>query len=344
MKKKGNQYERIESPDPTTLFSYHDLTPPTTRDVYKAYQVVRKYLPKTPLVKSQFLSEELAADVFLKREDTLPTGAFKVRGGIYLASSLPLEFREKGLLGASTGNHGQSLAYAGHLFDIPATIGVPNDANPEKVKAMEQLGAKVIHHGKDFDEAREYIEHLAAEDPYRYVHSGNEPKLIAGVGTTGLEVLHDLPEVDMVISPVGGGSGASGYCLTVGRIPDADIIGVQSEKADAAYKAWKEGHLRGQKSADTFAEGIASRVPFGLPMKIMRKRLTDMILVSDEALWDAMYRLMMEEHVLAEGAGVASVAGALKLKNKVKGKTVVLPITGRNLDPKKLKHVIQIHS
>nr|WP_269319674.1 pyridoxal-phosphate dependent enzyme [Halobellus rufus] len=157
------------------------------------------------------LSAELDADIYIKREDTLPTGAFKVRGGVTLVSQLDERFRDPGLIAASTGNHGQSIAYAGREFDVPVTIVVPEEANPSKVTAMERLGATVVFHGSDFDTAREHAEELAAEEGYRYVHSANEPALVAGVGTAGLEVVEDLPDIDYLVCPIGGGSSAAGY-------------------------------------------------------------------------------------------------------------------------------------
>jgi threonine dehydratase len=182
-------YEPVESPDETTIFPYHNLAPPTTADIYRARQIVSQHLPRTPLVRSDTLSAEFDADVYLKREDTLPTGAFKVRGGMTLVSRLDPEFHDPGLIAASTGNHGQSIAYAGRTFDVPVTIVVPEEANPSKVTAMERLGAEVLFHGARFDEAREHAESLAAEEGCRYVHSANEPTLVAGVGTAGLEII-----------------------------------------------------------------------------------------------------------------------------------------------------------
>ncbi len=224
----AGRYEPIDSPDETTLFPYHDLTPPTVATVARARQRIRQHLPETPLVRSEALSEALDADVLLKREDTLPTGAFKVRGGVNLVASLDEEFHDAGLLAASTGNHGQSIAWAGREFDVPVTIGVPEEANAGKVGALEQLGAEVIQYGEDYDEAREHIEDLATQREARYVHSGNEPKLLAGVGTAGLEILDERPDVDRVFCPVGGGTAAAGYCTTLGAMTDADVVGVQA--------------------------------------------------------------------------------------------------------------------
>lgn len=336
----NDHYQPVESPDATTLFSYHDLTPPSITDVYRARSIVNDRLYRTPLVRSDWLSAEFDADVYLKREDTLPTGAFKVRGGLNLVAGLPDEFRSRGLISASTGNHGQSLSYAGRAFDVPVIIGVPENANPGKVTAIQRLGAEVIKHGTDYDEAREHVESLAREEGYRYVHSANEPALIAGVGTAGLEVVEKLPDVDFVFCPVGGGSGASGYCLTAGQLADASVIGVQSEAAPAVYRAWSEGHLEPYDRMETFAEGVATRVPFALTMDILRDELDDMMLVSDDDLRDTIGALLAEEHVLAEAAGVAGIAGMFHRRDEIAGKTVVTPISGRNIAIDVLKTVL----
>jgi threonine dehydratase len=330
------EYEPKDSPDGTTVFPYHDLEPPTTEDVLAARRVVEHYLPETPLVKTEFLSAELDAEVYLKREDTLPTGAFKVRGGINLCAGLEQQFRDAGLIAASTGNHGQSVAYAGREFDIPVTVAVPEDPNPDKVAAMERLGAEVHEHGRDYDAAREWAEREAAERGYRYVHSANEPALIAGVGTAGLETVETLPSVDTVVCPVGGGSSASGYCLTAGEIVDADVIGVQSENAPAMYEAWSSGRLDPLERADTVAEGLQSRVPFALTTAILREHLTEMTLVSDERIQDSVEIMLREEKLVLEGAAGAAIAGAMELAEQLRGQTVVIQLSGRNLARSKL--------
>lgn len=335
------EYEPVESPDETTVFPYHDLTPPTTADVYRARKTVREHLPRTPLVRSEGLSAELNADVYLKREDTLPTGAFKVRGGVYLGSNLDDEFREQGLIAASTGNHGQSVAYAGEKFDIPVVICVPRDANPGKVRAMEQFGARIEFYGDDYDEARTHAEELAADEGYRYVHSANESDLVAGVGTAGLEVVEELPDIDVLFSPVGGGTSASGYCLTVGELTDAAVIGVQSESAPAMYRAWKDGHLRPQEQMDTIAEGLATRVPFAMTTELLREKLADFVLVNDSAIQAGVRRMLGEERILMEGACGTCVAAALERREMLAGETVVLPVSGRNISMEKLQAALQ---
>jgi len=334
-------YEPVESPDESTVFSYHDLTPPTTADLYRARETVRRYLPETPLVRSETLSAELDADVYLKREDTLPTGAFKIRGGVNLVSGLDPEFRECGLIAASTGNHGQSIAWAGREFDVPVTIGVPEDANPDKVAAMCDLGADVHQHGADFDEAREYVERLATEEGYRYVHSANETPLVAGVGTAGLEVVEACPDVDVLFCPVGGGSSASGYCLSVSAILGADVIGVQAEGAPAVYRAWRDGTLAPHDRMETFAEGVATRVPFALPTAVLRDHLADFRLVEDGAIRDAVARMYADEGLVMEGACGTAVAATLAAGDELAGKTVVIPISGRNIDSDSHREILR---
>jgi threonine dehydratase len=335
------RYEPVDSPDATTVFSYHDLTPPTTADVYRARRALDGRLPRTPLVRSEPLSAAFDADVYLKREDTLPTGAFKVRGGMTLVSDLEAEFHDPGLIAASTGNHGQSVAYAGREFGVPVTVVVPEEANPSKVRAMERLGATVLGHGPDFDAAREHAEQLAAEEGYRYVHSANEPALVAGVGTAGVEVVEELPEVDYLFSPVGGGSGAAGYCLTVGALTDAAVIGAQSEAAPAVYRAWQDGHLDPHDRMETFAEGLATRVPFALTTDLLRERLDDFRLVSEAALREWVRELFLEDTVVMEGACAASLAAMDGMREEIAGATVVLPVTGRNVDPEKHRAIVE---
>ncbi|EMA12353.1 threonine ammonia-lyase [Haloarcula marismortui] len=336
----AGRYEPIDSPDETTLFPYHDLTPPTVATVARARQRIRQHLPETPLVRSEALSEALDADVLLKREDTLPTGAFKVRGGVNLVASLDEEFHDAGLLAASTGNHGQSIAWAGREFDVPVTIGVPEEANAGKVGALEQLGAEVIQYGKDYDEAREHIEDLATQREARYVHSGNEPKLLAGVGTAGLEILDERPDVDRVFCPVGGGTAAAGYCTTLGAMTDADVVGVQAAGAPAVYRAWQDETLDALDSVDTIAEGVATRVPFALPTEILQAGLADFRLVSEDAITDAVARLFETDRIVMEGACATAVAAAIQAGDELRGETVVLPISGRNIDREKFDRLL----
>ncbi len=306
--------------------------PPTLQDVYAARAVIARYLPRTPLVPTPILSRQLGCEVYLKCEQLNPTGAFKVRGGLNLVSRLSPEERQRGLIAASTGNHGQSIAYAGRLFGVPVIIGAPEGSNPDKVQAMRELGAEVVLHGRDYDEAREWVERTAAAKGYRYVHSGNEPLLIAGVGTISLEILEELPAVDAIIVPVGGGSGASGACIVAKTInPAIQVIGVQSANAPAAYQSWKTRSMVETPTAATFAEGLATRVPFELPQRILWERLDDFVLVSDEALRQAIVLLLETAHLVVEGAGAAATAAAVHLRPQLAGKKVALILSGGNI-------------
>ena len=184
---------------------------PTFEDVVMAREFIAPYLPRTPLVRIRSLSDELGCDYYAKLENLQPVGAFKVRGGVNLVGTASDEERRRGLVSASTGNHGQSIAYGGRLFSTKVIVYAPaENVNESKMQAIRDLGAEVRHHGRNFDEAREECERVANAEGLRYVHSANEPKLIAGVGTIGLEVFEDLADVDVIIAPAGGGSCAAG--------------------------------------------------------------------------------------------------------------------------------------
>jgi threonine dehydratase len=314
---------------------------PTLADIFAASRVLSRHLHRTPLHHHPALSDLLGCHAYVKHENHQPLGAFKVRGGINLISRLSDEEREAGVICASTGNHGQSIAFASRLFGVAAHIVVPGKSNPDKVAAMKRLGAELISHGKDFDEARERSEELSRQYGYRYVHSGNEPHLIAGVGTIGLEIMEDLPDVDTVIVPVGGGSQSAGVSIAVhGVRPEVEVIGVQSEQAPAAWQSWKEGRPVALDKMETFAEGLATRVGFELPQAIMKEHFSDFILVPDEEISRAVAIVLETTHNLAEPAGAASVAAALRLRDRLAGKKVVLSLSGGNITLEQLRAIL----
>lgn len=313
---------------------------PTLLDVLRAKQNIAPHLPRTPLFKYPALDLATGLNLYVKHENYQPIGAFKVRGGINLVSQLSDDEKERGVISASTGNHGQSIAYAAHLFNVPATIVVPENANPVKVDAMRALGANIIFHGPDFDAAREHCETLAEEKHLRYVHSGNEPLLIAGVGTHTLEILEDIPDVDVILVPIGGGSGAAGACIVAKAInPNIRVIGVQAEQAPAAYKSWKNRALLQDTNA-TFAEGLATRTAFAMPQQILWDMLDDFILVSEDAMRAAIVMFLQKAKTLSEGAGASSLAGALQLRDQLADKKVALILSGGNITPEQLKQVL----
>jgi threonine dehydratase len=316
------------------------LEPPRFIDVLEARRRLRSHLDPTPMRRYRGLCVLTGADTWVKHENFLPTGAFKVRGGINLVSRLGEDERRRGVIAASTGNHGQSISYAARLFGVSAIICAPAGANRLKVAAMQEMGAEVILHGADFDEAREHAEELARRDGYRYVHSGNEPLLIAGVATHTLEALEAQPHLEVVVVPVGGGSGAAGACITARAVnPAVEVIGVQSEQAPAAYLAWREGQPVAA-GCTTFAEGLATRTTFDLPQRILRECLSDFVLVGDEEIRDAVALMIEHTRTLVEPAGAAPLAAALKLRPRLLGRRVALVCSGGNITPEQLRDVL----
>jgi threonine dehydratase len=294
----------------------------------------------TPLYKWPGLARLVGTDVWVKHENHQPIAAFKVRGGVNLVSQLSPEEHAAGVIAASTGNHGQSVAYAARVFGVAARICVPEAANPVKVRSMQDLGAEVIFFGRDFDDAREHCEKLAADEGYRYIHSGNEHLLIEGVGTYTLEILRVEPDLDVVVVPIGGGSGAAGACIAGKAIkPGLEVIGVQAESAPAAYLSWKQRSLvTGEMK--TAAEGLATRTAFQLPQEILWEQLDDFILVTEDEISEAIVLMIETTRNLAEAAGAAALAGALKIRGRLANKKVALICSGSNITLDQLRAVL----
>jgi threonine dehydratase len=313
---------------------------PTFADVLAARRRIAPYLRPTALHTYPALDELVGTEVWVKHENHQPVGAFKVRGGVNLVSRLSDDERRRGLIAASTGNHGQSIAYAARLFGVRAIICVPEGANPVKVDSMRALGAEIVVHGADFDDAREHSERLAAEHGFRYVHSGNEPLLIAGVGTETLEILEERPDVDVVVVPIGGGSGAAGACVVAKAIrPQIEVIGVQSDAAPAAFRSWETRSLVEDRMG-TFAEGLATRVPFELPQRILWQLLDDFVLVSEGEIRRATVLMLERTRNLIEPAGAAPLAAALRLRDRLVGRRVALIASGGNVSAAQLRALL----
>ena len=315
---------------------------PQFKDVLLAKRQIRPYLLPTPFYSYPAINQLIDAEVFIKHENCQPVGAFKVRGGINLISQLGAEERSRGVVAASTGNHGQSVAMAARIFGVNAKIVVPEKSNPGKVASMQGLGAEVIFHGATFDEARIYCENLAMEKGYRYVHSGDEPLLIAGVGTETLEMLEDQPGLQVIIVPIGGGSGAAGACIAAhGVDPKIRVIGVQSEASPAAFESWRQRRLV-ESPNKTFAEGLATGTAFALPQAVLWEFLDDFILVSDNEIMQAMVWMVEKAHTLAEAAGAAPLAAAYRLRGELEGKKVGIICSGGNTSLEHLKQALSI--
>jgi threonine dehydratase len=310
-----------------------EMRVPEFREVLAAATRIRPYVDRTPLRNNPALERLTGRQLWFKHENLQVTGAFKVRGGINLISTLGDS--ATGVIAASTGNHGQSVAFAANRFGLPATIYVPEQANPIKVEAMRDLGAEVVHFGHDFTASAEEATRVATSRGLRFIHSGDEPLLIAGVGTIALEIFEDQPEIETLIVPIGGGSGAAAACVVRDAVaPNVRVIGVQSAAAPSAFESWRQ-KKDVEAEATTFAEGLSTRRPFALPQLILRERLDEFILVSDDELREAQRLLITTTKTMVEAAGAASLAAALKLKDELGPKTALV-ISGANVSPHQL--------
>lgn len=310
-------------------------------DVLQAREVIATYLQPTPLLNSSSLDARLGFSAFVKCENLQPIGAFKVRGGLFLMSQLTPDERVRGVVTASTGNHGQAVAYAARDLGVPATIWAPENANALKVGAMRSLGAEVRLYGADFDAARVAAAEDAAEKGAVFISSANDWRLIAGVATYTVEILEAVPDLDCLIVPAGGGSGLAGACLAGKDLkPDLRIIGVQAAGAPAVYESWRSGQLKQTDRVDTFAEGLATRVAFSLPAQILWRRLDDFRLVSDQDMRRSILTLLETTRTLAEGAGAAALAAAHNMRNELAGKKVGIVVSGGNIAPDALAETL----
>jgi threonine dehydratase len=305
---------------------------PTLTDVFRARAVVRRYLKPTPAIESPVLSERMGCRVIVKCENLQPIGAFKIRGGTNLMSQLSAAQLQAGVVAASTGNHGQSIAYAAGLFGARATIFVPEVANPLKLAAMKRLGAEIIATGADFDAAHDAAKEHAASTGAFFIHSANVPELISGVGTYTLELLEEYPEIDAMFVPIGGGSGLCGACVAgKGINPDLKVYGVQAAAAPAVYESWRERSLKRLDATTTFAEGLATREAYSLPARLLWDTVDDIMLVSDSDLRRSILTILETTRMLAEGAGAAALAGLAQRRQDMAGKNVAVILSGGNL-------------
>ena len=310
--------------------------PPTLDDVRAAAAAIQPYLSlPTPLIASPGLSQRWNAEVSLKLELATPTGAFKVRGGIFLASRLSDEERTAGLVTSSTGNHGQSVAYGAAAFGAKAAIFMPAGANPDKAAAIERLGAEVHLTGERFDDSRLAAEEFAAERGATYVEPVNEPRLIAGVGTAALEVLEtQQPDTELILIPLGGGTGASAWITVRDALGHpAEIIAAQSAQSPAAHDAFHSGS-NDPRPNETIAEGLATAIPFAFAQNILRGRLNDFVLVDDDQILAALRTLWDLQHIMTEPAGAAAAAAGELLHQttpeRIADKKVTIVLTGAN--------------
>ncbi len=316
---------------------------PTYHDVLAARPRVYAHMRPSPLLKHPLLDEWVGRSTWIKHENHNPTGSFKIRGGLNLVAQMSDDEKRRGVICASTGNHGQSVAMACRMHGVRCRVVVPVGANPHKTAAIRALDAELQEHGRDFDEAREYVEDVSAREGWRYVHNANEPHLIAGVATYAVEVFEERPDVDYVFVPIGGGSGAAGCAIVRSAVGSkARVIGVQAARADAFAQSWR-GPSRVERRAETFAEGIATRTTFDLTFALLKPGLDDVVTLEESELEEGLAAALRCTHNLAEGAGAAALAAARKADLPA-GARVVCVMSGGNADDQTLRRAVGVRS
>jgi threonine dehydratase len=316
--------------------------PVSLDDVFRARELISGYLMPTPTISHPVLGEIMGCTPHVKLENTHSIGSFKIRGGLCLLANMPSDDRARGLVTATRGNHGQSIARAAQIFNVGCTIFVPHGNNPDKNAAMRALGANVVEQGHDFDAAWAAAEEFAVSTGARAVHPAREPDLIAGVATAAMEMLEQVPEgLDAIFVPVGGGSIAAGTALVVKSLsPSTRVYGVQAENAPAMHHAWTTGEKRPFAVTGTIADGLAVRVPVDYTLSFMQPLMDGMLLVSEDEIQDAIRTYAATIHHLAEGAAATCLAAAMKMRHQLAGQNVGLMLTGGNIDTKTLLHVL----
>jgi len=326
---------RFVENDSKTLTPYDQEAhaPVTIADIWEAYKLLKPRLHHTPLTPSRTLRDITSADIYLKAENMQRSGSFKVRGASYKLSRLSEEQYSRGVIAASAGNHAQGVAIAAAQYDISCTIVMPETAPLAKVTATQGYGAEVVLHGFTYDDAYQYCLELQQESGATFIHAFDDPDIIAGQGTLGLEMLSDLPDADALIVPIGGGGLIAGITIAARALrPNIRIIGVQAEGAAGCRASLDAGELRTLPSIATIADGIAVKRPGALTFPVIQHLVDDVVLVNDEAIIGAVLLLMERSKMLVEGAGAAGVAALLSEVVKLQGKKVLVPLTGGNID------------
>jgi threonine dehydratase len=312
-------------------------------DVLAARERLRPHLPPTPLREYSALDGEVGhrLRVLVKHENFQPTGAFKVRNGVSALTALDPDLRGRGVVAATRGNHGLGLAWAGQRLGMPVSVCVPVGNNPEKNAAMRALGARLLEEGRDYDESVAVAERLVRDEGLHLVHSTNDPSVLAGAATIALEMLEERSDLEALVFAVGGGSQAVGG-LTVARAlrPGLPVYAVQAAGASAIHDAWHLGRPVSKPSADTFADGLATRNTYPLTFGVLREGLAGFVAVPDAAIADAVRLLLATTHTLVEGAGAAGLAGLFALSETLAGKTVGIVLSGANIDAETLRRVL----
>ncbi|HET9480189.1 MAG TPA: pyridoxal-phosphate dependent enzyme [Candidatus Polarisedimenticolia bacterium] len=322
------------------------MWPITIEQVREARERIRPWLPPTPLRSYPALDAAVGCGIriLVKHENHNPTNAFKARSALSFLTALPADAARRGVVAATRGNHGLGLAWAGSLLGIPVTLCVPAGNNPEKNEAIRGQGARLIEQGKDYDEAVVVAETLVREQGLALCHSTNAPEVIAGAATLTLEILaqsESMGRPDALVLAVGGGSQAVG-AMTVTRAlaPDIAVYGVQAARASAIHDSWHAGSPRPSASADTFADGLATRNVYDLTFGALREALAGFVTVSEAGIASALRLLLRTTHNLVEGAGAAGLAGVEVLGDALAGRCIGIVISGSNIDRETLRRVV----
>ena len=318
--------------------------PITFEGVLAARERLRPFLRPTPLRSYAPLDEAVGhgIQVWVKHENHNPTNSFKARNGLSVLTALPAGERHRGVVAATRGNHGLGLAHAGRLLGVPVTICVPRGNNPEKNAAVRGLGATLVEEGRDYDEAVEVAARLVRDQGLRPVHSTDEPLVMAGAGTMTLELLLERPDIDTLVIAVGGGSQAVGALTVARRLrPGLEVHAVQAERASAVHDSWRAGRLVETATADTFADGLATRKVYDIALGPLRAGLAGFVTVSEQEMAEAVGLLIRTTHNLAEGAGAAGLAGLMALRQRLAGRRVGIVLSGGNIDEATLRRVLE---
>ncbi len=305
----------------------------TMEELRSAHETVLAAMSATPEHAWPLLGERLGTPVWVKHENHTPIGAFKVRGGLTYMDRLTRERPSvEGVISATRGNHGQSIAHAGRRAGVPVTIVVPRGNSVEKNRAMRAFGAELIEHGNDFQEAAEHAQELAAARKLEMVPSFHRD-LVLGVATYALEFLSVRPDLDVLYVPIGMGSGVCGCIMARDLLGlKTEIVGVQAERAPAYALSFERGQAVSTDTSDTFADGLATRVPSAEALAIIARGASRVVTVGEKAIAEAVLHYWRDTHNLAEGAGAAPLAAALNERERNIGKQVGLVLSGGNID------------
>src|SRR6185312_14025914 len=333
----------FDQPMSTTLSDAPSAAPISLGDVQAARERIAPYLAPTPLREYSRLAEAAGGriELFVKHENHQPTGSFKIRNGLSFMTSLDAGERRRGVVAASTGNHGQGIAYGARLLGVSATVCVPAGNNPDKNAAMRALGATVVEEGRDYDESVAIMQRLAEREGRVVAHSTNDPRIIAGAGTMTLEILEQQPALDAIVIAIGGGSQAVG-AITVARAlaPTLEVYGVQAAGASAIHDSWHAGERLTRPRAATFADGVATRTTYDLTFPALRAGLAGFVTVTDAEIAESLRTILSVTHSLVEGAGAMGFAALPKLGGQLAGKRVAVVFCGGNIDTAVLKRVL----